>query len=538
MDPNSCYSIAETLQPFLRNHRFWVDGEHNEQKQFLNSLDWKNMLLSPPPIGCSDAVLFQIVDNYREVKAVANEVPLTSTLEDNLVVISKMLGFQPNIEEKKEQLTVDQIKTLVNSVSQDNNNNTLIHAFKRIKSFAHYNSRMKTPEYFRLYERVEKVQASLDRRLLAIQRRGFSDWEQISSIFKLNAIKDGLNAATIAQQYVALIRSEYTRLTGRSGGESGEVNERWEMYDEGMDRDEEEEIRRARVAQLDREINASDDELIDEEFVDEVPGYEDRVQPPSLRPLIHSFNSGKMEGKAVEHFQLFLLDDVEKMWGDNPPFKCGNEVDMITQDDIQEPIAANRIMIAFPQNSFTTECWDMISISCYVASQLAANQIPRHPVTREPFNRSTLALLGFVHGILRENNRGPGVGKEYVQQIFDKFKAEHSTVMALEVKEAVQGVLDNPTIAFKQMLCERKVWYDNNETPKGLCSAKPLKDFIDFQQYERDLFDNISRIKSFMAPNDRVIIRKPAEKRPSSTLPDVNPSGQSYRRVHESGDSV
>lgn len=252
----------------------------------------------------------------------------------------------------------------------------------------------------------------------------------------------------------------------------------------------------------------------------------DPVRKQSVNAIQGVFDSGEYKGDSM--FQFFLLDDVRQAWqsGDEGfEFACTNPVDMITQEDISSPIADNRILIYF--NSNKVECWDAYGVSAYVASQLANNQQPTHPTDRKEYTLSTIALLGYIHGILRESDAGPGVKRKYMQEVFQKY--QNSTNAELIVLRVSQ-TFDNPTIAFKQMVCERKLWFEDDKTPTGLCSAQPLKDLINFERYQKDLRLNVSAAKA----TGLRLTRREARKRTvtGAELPDPNEQNPTYRRIN------
>jgi len=227
-------------------------------------------------------------------------------------------------------------------------------------------------------------------------------------------------------------------------------------------------------------------------------------------------------------FQFFLLDDVRDQWKNmnpNTEFRCSNPYDMITQDPITEPISDNRIFIYFSNGII--ECWDAYGITAYVASQIANNQIPVHPTDREEYTYSTIALLGYVHGILRDSDQGIGIKKKYMQEIFEKYKNDINAELILS---EVSKTFDNPTIAFKKMVCDRKQWFEDNKTPEGLCSAQPLKQLINFAQYQKDL---ISKVKLAMTKNQSVP-KSELRKRTvtGADLPEPNEQYSAYRKIN------
>lgn len=242
----------------------------------------------------------------------------------------------------------------------------------------------------------------------------------------------------------------------------------------------------------------------------------------------HTFDTGDHK-IGQSSFQFFLLDDVREAWkmGDNTtPFACSNPVDMVTLEPIDEPIADNRVLIYFANR--TIECWDAYGVSANVASQLANNKEPTHPTDRQKYTPATIALLGFIHGILRESDEGPGIKRKYMQEVFEKYRNNTSVELTvLKVSEA----FDNPTIAFKQMVCERKVWFEDKKTPEGLCSAKPLKDLIDFAQYQKELRLNVFAAKT---KGLNMVRREQAQKRTvtGAGLPDPNDQNPTYRRIN------
>jgi len=256
------------------------------------------------------------------------------------------------------------------------------------------------------------------------------------------------------------------------------------------------------------------------------------VEGPSLRNRRDIFNLGR-SNSTFGAFQFFLLDDVKRVWGNNPPFMCDNPVDAITQDEIIEPLADNRILIYFYPQQGIVECWDAYGLSAYCSMSLAAHNFPKHPLNKEDLTKSSLALLGFVHGILRESDEGLGVKQNYADEVFQKFRQQAiSELQALEAKQEVEATFDNPTIAFKRMLCERKQWYENGKTPEGLCSAQPLKDFLDLQQYEAELLQKVTQTKAVIAARPPPPPRNPPARRTvdGADLPDPNENGGHFRR--------
>jgi hypothetical protein len=266
----------------------------------------------------------------------------------------------------------------------------------------------------------------------------------------------------------------------------------------------------------------------------ELPGTDDfwsEVKRPTIITTGQIFDTGKSFDNSM--FQFFLLDDVRDVWktgNDNLEFACSNPIDMITQEPISSPVADGRILIYFSNRNI--ECWDAYGISAFVASQIANNKIPTHPTDRKPYTQSTIALLGFVHGILREAGDVRGVKKQYMQEVFEKYKKELATQLEAEkIALTVGETFDNPTIAFKQMVCERKLWFEDDKTPEGLCSAKPLKDLINFAQYQRELKLNVLTAKT----KGLNVARREAQRRTVSgaELPDTNETNSTYRKVNQ-----
>jgi len=243
------------------------------------------------------------------------------------------------------------------------------------------------------------------------------------------------------------------------------------------------------------------------------------VESSFMRDRRTTFNVGT-SNSTFGSFQFFLVDDVRRVWGNDPPFVCDNAFDAITCDKIVEgPLPDNRLLIYFYPQQGIVECWDAYGLSANCAVVLDSGRRPKHPFTNEDLTKSSLALLGFVHGILREGDAGYGVKQKYTQEVFDKFKNQAiSELQALEAKQAVEATFDNPTIVFKRMLCERKHWFDirTNEDktqdkifPLGLCSAQPLKDFLDLDQYEAELLQKITVTKATIASKTSKVFPNP-----------------------------
>jgi len=297
-----------------------------------------------------------------------------------------------------------------------------------------------------------------------------------------------------------------------------------------------EELQRERALQRERLIQREAQEAAVEDGQFWLP-----VEGSEIRDRRKTFNLGR-SNSTFGHFQFFLLDDVKRVWGDNPPFLCDNPYDAITQAEIEEPLADNRMLISFERG--IVHCWDAYGLSAYCAMTLSGHNFPKHPLTKEELTKTSLALIGFVHGILRESDEGYGVKRKYAQEVFDKFKNQAiSELKALEIKEEVEKTFDNPTIAFKRMLCERKHWYDvrinkdesqDKIIPPGLCSAQPLKDFLDIQQYEAELLQKVTQTKAVIASRPPPPPRNPPTLRTvaGADLPDPNERGGPLRRLN------